>query len=90
MAVNVSAIDDEIAGVARSLQVGWGDFAVYCKAKIFECSINGAVSSYTIHNRTVVRDLSWWERALALAHKQTAIEASGGIDEIPISFRSRR
>lgn len=90
MAVNVSAIDDEIAGVARSLQTSWTDFAIYCKAKIFECGINGAVASYTVNGRTVVKDLAWWEGALRLAQNQASIESSGGIDEIPISFRSRR
>lgn len=88
--VPVREIDSEIKAVCQGLQTSWSDFAIYCKAKIFECGINGAVSSYTYGGRTVAHDLQWWERALALANKMSAAESCGGIAEQPISFRSRR
>lgn len=89
MAVNVSAIDQEIRSVATTLQTSWSDFAIYCKAKIFECGINGGIASYTINGRTVAKDLTWWEKSLDLANRMSAADA-GGITECPISFRSRR
>lgn len=87
--LDVRPIDAEISAVVRTLQTSWADFRIYCKAKIFECAINGGVASYTIAGRTVVRDLSWWQSTLELADRQAANEA-GGMIEIPISFRARR
>jgi photosystem II stability/assembly factor-like uncharacterized protein len=89
MAVNPQAIDAEIRSVAAAMQTSWPDFAIYCQAKIFECSIAGAVSSYTIGGRTVTKDLNFWERALNLANRMVNAE-QGGVVEMPVSFRSRR
>lgn len=88
MAVNVSAIDTEVRTVAQQLQTSWSDFAIYCKAKLFECGINGGISSYTINGRTVTKDLQFWERALELANRMAAQDA-GGVVDVPIRFRSR-
>lgn len=83
-------IDSEIATVVKALQTSWADFAIYCKAKIFECGINGGISAYTINGRSVTKSLDWWKSTLELANKMAAVDVSGGIDEIPIFFRSRR
>ena len=87
---DIQKIDTEIATVIRGLQTSWCDFATYCKGKIFECAINGGISSYTINGRSVTKDLAWWQSTLELANRMAAADATGGIAEIPISFRSRR
>jgi hypothetical protein len=87
---DIKKIDGEIAAVVKGLQTSWADFAIYCKGKIFECGINNGISSYTINGRSVTKDLAWWQSTLELANRMAAVDASGGIAEVPISFRSRR
>ncbi len=85
---DVRKIDSEIIAVATALQHSWPDFAKYCQVKLAQCAIAGGISAYNVGNRSVTRDLQFWERALELANRMAAVEA-GGMAEQPIYFRSR-
>jgi hypothetical protein len=89
MALDVSAINDEVQQVASGLSVPWSDFAIYCKAKIIECGINGGITSYSINGRTVSKDVAFWERALRFAMEMSSVDETGGIDQQPIRFVGR-
>ncbi len=89
MAVNTDAIGTEIESVRGSFDVSWDDFAIYCKAKIIECTINGGITSYTINGRSITKDITWFEKAYDLAKREANIEASGGVSGQPIHFSPR-
>jgi hypothetical protein len=90
MATDVAAIDAELATVRANLRSSWRDLVIFCKAKIMEAAMNGNVASYSIGGRSVTRDLDAWERWLALAQKQAAIEDLGGVGMQTIYFSDRR
>lgn len=90
MALDVSAIDDELAAVRANLRSSWRDFAIYCKAKMMDAGMNDGVTSYSIGGRTVTRALDVWERWLGIAQKQAGIEESGGVGMQEIAFADRR
>ncbi len=85
----IEAIDDEISIVRGNLQSSWADFAIFCKAKIMEATINGGITTYTLNGRTVTKDINWFKGAYEMAVKEANLETSGGISGIPISFRPR-
>lgn len=89
MALDVSALQSEITGVAGSLDLSWSEFAIYLKGKMMEAAISGGLTSYSINGRTVTKDLRWWQDAHQYALQQANVEDSGGIDVQPIRFGAR-
>lgn len=89
MSLDTDAIDQEISTVRGSLQSSWADFAIFCKAKIMECTINGGVTTYTLNGRTVTKDINWFKTAYDMAIKESNVETGGGISGTPIHFSPR-
>ena len=87
MAIDVAAIQAEIASVRGALRVSWSAFANYCQAKMLEAAIAGGVASYSIGGRSVNRDLRIWQEWYDYAISRANAEA-GGVTQQPIYFRS--
>ena len=90
MALDVTALESEVRAVAGALSLSWDDLATYAKGKMIECAVNGGVTSYTINNRTVTKDIRWWQDLHKFAKAQSAAEDDGGICGQQISFRAPR
>lgn len=90
MGVDVDALKSEVESIATALDVGWADFAIYCKAKWMESRLNGTgIANYMVNGRSVAHDTKWWSDSLTYAQLQASIEESGGVDQQPITFASR-
>ena len=87
--VDYTTLNDEILNAKNQLQVGWEDFATFCKAKMFEAAMDsGNVSSYSIGGRSVSRTLDQWQVGHTFAKKQANIETGVPLMQ-DISFVNR-
>ncbi len=75
MALNVAALNTELASVKDALDFSWSDLKVYIKGKIAEAVVNGGITNYTIAGRSVTVNLEWLNNALKIAESR----AGGGL-----------
>ncbi len=71
MALNVTALNTELASAKAALEFSWGDLAIYIKGKIAEAVINGGITNYTIAGRSVTVNLEWLNNALKIAESRS-------------------